>query len=145
MSKDHPVFLAIYFGCTMRGHFAHLPQSREILYCTQTQIPGFPWTNKDLDGGLLENGKIPDEPNGNVYWTCGGRPDLWFAFYWWDRSGDKRGASNSGFYVRGFQLGEEQKAFEYACEQWPDIVSRQIHPLHLMVVSPGAPQGDKAA
>ncbi|ODM71693.1 hypothetical protein [Bradyrhizobium elkanii] len=93
-----------------------------------------------MDGGLLKNGRHPDVPDGRVWWTCGGREDLVYAFFWWDRSVDRRGACNSGFYVRGFQperLAPETAkvnaglAFDYACEIFPSVVSRQRYPLVL--------------
>lgn len=65
-----------------------------------------------------------------MFWTCGGKP-LWLAFFWWDRSIDKRGASNSGFYVRGFEHTDRQAALDYAGTVFPDVVSRQKHPLVL--------------
>jgi hypothetical protein len=102
---------------------------------------GVPWTIALMDGGLLKNGSVPDQPDGRVFSTCGGpdKNDLWFAFYWWDRSGDSRSASNSGFYVRGFgahvdesNIGyRSRKAFEFACAEWPEVVSRQHYPLTL--------------
>lgn len=118
---------AFYFGCLDRaGHFL-----RETDGATVYNVPGFPWGEGLLDGGLLRNRKVPDEPDGRVHWTGGGQP-FWFAFFWWDRSGDKRGNSSSGFYVQGFPHMEPQAAFDYACAQWPDIVARQIHPLVLV-------------
>lgn len=87
-----------------------------------------------MDGGLLNNGKRSDVYDGKVFWTCGGRDlktDLWFAFYWWDRSIDRRGASNSGFYVHGFPWPEAEAAFAFACSQWPQVITRQRQPLVL--------------
>ena len=84
-----------------------------------------------MDGTLLKNGKVPDIPTGKVYWTCGGRDAFWYAFYWWDRSVDKRGACNSGFYVRGFRNREPQAALDFACTQFPHVVERQPYPLVL--------------
>lgn len=72
-----------------------------------------------------------DAPDGHVHWVAGGTP-LWLGFFWWDRSGDKRGASNSGFYVQGFSHHELQAALDYACEQWPGVVKRQVYPLTLV-------------
>ena len=69
--------------------------------------------------------------DGRVYWTAGGNKAFWYAFYWWDRSVDKRGASNSGFYVRGFGWPEAQAAFDYALSQFPHVVARQKYPLVL--------------
>src|SRR5512143_3294197 len=96
---------ALYFGCADScGHYLHGFDHFRRSLDPQRDCPGFPWTIEHLDTGLLKNGKIPDSPDGRVHWTCGGRPSLWHAFFWWDRSGDKRGASNSGFYVEGFTL-----------------------------------------
>lgn len=94
---------------------------------------GFPWTLGLLDGGLLRNGKREDIPDGRVYWTCGGTSldELWYAFYWWDRSVDKRGQCNSGFYVYGFKRDDAEAAFAYACTVYPNVVARQKFPLDL--------------
>lgn len=89
---------------------------------------GFPWGEALLDGGLLNNGHHKDVYDGRVFWTCGGDP-LWLAFFWWDNSGDKRGNSNSGFYVKGFGYTELQSAFDYASSIFPDVVARQKYPL----------------
>ncbi len=83
-----------------------------------------------MDTGLLKNGEHDDIYDGRVFWTCGGL-SFWYAFFWWDRSGDSRGNSNSGFYVRGFGWPEAPAAFAYACEQFPGIVARQRLPLIL--------------
>lgn len=82
-----------------------------------------------MDTGLLKNGEVLDTPTGKVYWTCGGKDAFWYAFYWWDRSVDSRGNSNSGFYVRGFGWPCAQEAFDYACSAFPAIVTRQKFPL----------------
>ena len=95
-----------------------------------------------MDSGLLKNGRHPDVVDGKVWWTCGGhgRDALWYAFFWWDHSGDRRPGSNSGFYVGGFApevLSPESArenaalAFNYACEVYPWVVSRQRHQLVL--------------
>lgn len=114
---------AFYFGCIGgAGHYLHTAGGNRTLY----DLPlGIPWTLGNMDGGLLKNGKVPDKETGQVHWTCGGRDSLWFAFFWWDNSVDRRGASNSGFYVEGFARGEAEKAFKFACEAFPAVVSRQ--------------------
>lgn len=94
-------------------------------------ISDFPWTDGLLDAGLLKNGNITDQIDGRVYWTCGGKLRHWFAFYWWDRSGDRRPNSNSGFYVVGFDRGHRSSAFNFACAAFPKIVQRQTFPLCL--------------
>lgn len=130
--------IALYFGMLGRlGHTMHgLPSPNRHIgrmsYNTEKDLPGFPWSTGLLDSGLLVNGKITDDPDGRVWWTCGGIPVLWHAFYWWDRSGDERSNSNSGFYVRGFTYEEREPAFAFACETWPQVVARQHHPLVLL-------------
>lgn len=123
---------AFYFGCIgQTGHYLHSPENGDRrLYDLP---PGIPWDIGLMDGGLLKNGKVPDVYNGDVHWTCGGRDKsaVWFAFIWWDNSVDGRGASNSGFYVEGFALGEAEQAFKFACEAWPAVVTRQRQPLVL--------------
>lgn len=120
--------LALFFGADPMGHYLHHPNGRKLWESDRPQ--GFPWTDGLMDGGLLKNGKRPDVYDGKVYWTCGGTA-FWYAFFWWDRSGDSRGASNSGFYVRGFGWPEAEAAFAYASEVFPHIVKRQKHPLIL--------------
>lgn len=124
---------ALYFGCYDRlGHF--LRDTGGILYDPQRDVRGFPWDEGLLDAGLLRNREVPDDPDGRVHWTAGGNP-LWLTFFWWDRSGDSRGASNSGFYVHGFSHHEIHEAFEYACAQWPRVVKRQLFPLVIVDLS----------
>lgn len=119
--------LAFYFGCWDKvGHYLHRANGAKIY----DRIPGFPWSDALLDSGLLKNGKRPDVYDGKVFWTCGGL-HFWYAFFWWDRSIDHRGASNSGFYVRGFGWPEEQAAFDYGCTVFPNVISRQRHTLVL--------------
>jgi hypothetical protein len=119
---------ALYFGCWEGpGHYLHNTKGH---YSISTPV-GFPWDIGLVDSGLLKNRKVPDIPTGKVYWTCGGDKTFWYAFYWWDRSIDKRGNCNSGFYVRGFGWPESDIAFAYACEQYPQIIKRQIHRLVL--------------
>lgn len=118
--------LALYFGYGDGGHFLRAPGGGH----RDSDYPGFPWAIGLLDTGLLENAGVLDRPDGRVFATCGGAP-LWIAFVWWDRSGDARGASNSGFYVRGFEWAERASAWAFACETWPKVVARQKHPLVL--------------
>jgi hypothetical protein len=124
---------ALYFGYGSGGHFLRSGDSAHDTLDPARKYPGFPWTIGHLDTGLLTNGRVRDTPDGRVYWTCGGKSGLWFAFYWWDRSGDKRSNSNSGFYVSGFEIGQAEAAFEYACAAWPAIVARQNFPLRLVL------------
>lgn len=126
---------ALYFGCwDGPGHFLHRKGGATI-WGAKRDIPDFPWSDALLDGGLLKNGKHADFCDGKVFWTCGGLA-FWYAFFWWDRSGDRRGASCSGFYVRGFGWPETQLAFDYACAEFPHIVARQLHPLVLQAPKP---------
>lgn len=127
--------LALYFGCWDRvGHYLH-HQDGKTIYDPKVQLAGFPWSVGLLDGGLLNNGKRADICDGKVFWTCGGST-FWYAFFWWDRSVDGRGASNSGFYVRGFGWPEARWAFDYACAAFPKVVARQKQPLALQAPTP---------
>jgi len=130
---------AFYFGFGSGGHFLRTKGGYRTYLEPREADPSLPWDIGLMDTGLLKNRKVPDDPDGRVHWVCAGRP-LWFGFFWWDRSGDKRDASNSGFYVRGFSPETVTKesveamapaAFAFACEQWPEIVSRQLFPLVL--------------
>jgi hypothetical protein len=126
--------LALYFGYGAGGHFLRGNGRRDSLV-PKRDYPGFPWTISHLDTGLLRNGKIPDKPDGRIFWTCVGSDvatDLWYAFYWWDRSGDSRPGSNSGFYVHGFSENEILAALSFACAAWPEIIARQAFPLTLV-------------
>lgn len=118
---------ALYFGFGRGGHFLWVQPDRSI---DPSAVPGFPWGYDLLDTQLLKNRKVQDEPTGTVHWVHGGLP-LWIGFFWWDRSGDKRPASNSGFYVQGFSHLELQPALDFACKQWPHVIARQLYPLRL--------------
>lgn len=127
--------VALYFGSLGDGHFLNgippeLSRWNRSLW-PDRDIAGFPWRPGLLDGGLLKNVGASDAPDGRVFWTCGGVPDLWHAFYWWDRSGDSRPASNSGFYVLGFAADGVSSSFGFALASWPQVVGRQRHPLVL--------------
>ena len=128
--------LALYFGCwNEAGHYLHNTRGSHVYESNGTKPPDLPWNEALMDATLLENGKVPEPPTGKVYWTCGGKNAFWYAFYWWDRSVDKRGKCNSGFYVRGFGHREPEAAFEYGCAQFPHVVKRQKHPLVLQNVT----------
>ena len=131
---------ALYFGCRGArepGHF--LQEGSKTLWVTPSEIEF--WDHL-MDGGLLKNGKRDDVPDGRVWWTCGGKLGLWYAFYWWDRSGDRRSSSNSGFYVSGFgpdvitpesTRSNALPAFQFACQSYPRVIERQHHLLVLQV------------
>lgn len=122
--------LALYFGCwDQPGHYLHSPGGATVRHKERERLE-VPWDDALMDTGLLKNGKRADSPDGRVWWTAGGLT-FWYAFFWWDRSVDTRGACNSGFYVRGFGWPEIQDAFDYACEIYPQVVARQKYPLVL--------------
>ena len=138
MNQDSEPKRALYFGCrgpNEPGHY--LQEGGKTLWDTPPEIAF--WSNV-MDGTLLKNGRHADVIDGKVWWTCGGKDALWYAFFWWDRSGDKRPGSNSGFYVGGFgpetltpETARENAtlAFEYAKAQFPKVVERQRFPLVL--------------
>ena len=127
---------AFYFGCRHQpGHYLFDANGRKLW----NGIPGCPWDLTLMDGGLLKNGGRRDYADGRVFWTCGGRGGpgrLWFAFYWWDNSVDRRPGSNSGFYVSGYDgdraaLEQVEDAFEFALRSFPEVVGRQVFMLVL--------------
>lgn len=122
--------LALYFGCWRElGHYLRFP-GRTVRLSDRDEL-ALPWSDSLMDGGLLKNGKRPDVYDGKVFWTAGGAKAFWYAFYWWDKSIDRRPGSNSGFYVRGFGWPEAQEAFDYACSEFPTVVARQTPALVL--------------
>lgn len=128
---------ALYFGYGSGGHFLRGKDGWTESGLLGDYAPGFPWESAAwLDGSILNNRKVPDQPDGRVHVVGGGREHFWFAFVWWDRSGDTRPGSNSGFYVRGFGVPVRETyftvakiAFDYACGVWPQVVERQRFPL----------------
>lgn len=129
---------ALYFGCRGANEAGHyLQEGRKTIY---DPPPECPWTVGLMDSRLLKNGRHADLVDGKVWWTCGGRPALWYAFFWWDDTGDRRQGSNSGFYVGGFapevltpETARENAAlaFRFACDAYPWVVERQRHSLVL--------------
>lgn len=114
----------IFFGCdSLPGHYnpGHYVKDRQDprrSYYTQP----FKGTN-GLDGGLLEEAKIPDVADGRCIVV---RRHGWTVIAFWDRSGDSRGASNSAFMVSCDAPAEEILAA--AREQWPEIFARPNFP-----------------
>ncbi len=126
--------VAFYFGSLGDGHYLYdtrgegfFDRDRRLREAWPDDVPL--WSSALMDTGLLKNGQHPDNPDGRVFWTCG-KGD-WLAFFWWDRSGDRRGNSNSGFYVHGFDWERRAEAFAFACAAFPVVVTRQRHPLVL--------------
>lgn len=115
---------AFYFGCLGGlGHYLFDQSGREV---RDRDIPqSLPWSLGLMDTGLLKNGRHIDACDGRVFWTCGGRFENWFAFFWWDRSVDSRPGSNSGLYVAGFSFPDAAPAFEHGCLAFPAVVRRQ--------------------
>jgi hypothetical protein len=127
--------IALFFGCRRGqrlGHHLHHPNYKTI-HSPEREFPRIPWTQALMDAKLLKNGEHRDIVDGKVFWTCAGidLKCVWHAFFWWDRSGDSRGNSNSGFYTYGFSYNNQIEAFAFACEQFPAIVKQQQVPLEL--------------
>lgn len=120
---------AYYFGrLDQSGHFIHQSGVRSSL---DPSIFGIPWPIRMMDGGLLKLLCIPDEVTGRVHHLMSAgigvsnRSQIWHAFIWWDRSGDSRPNSNSGFYVVGFDKEAKKEAFDFACRYWPEVIERK--------------------
>ena len=129
---------ALYFGCRAANECGHyIQEGHKTIWDVP---PECPWSLALMDGRLLKNGQHPDVYDGRVWWTCGGKNDLWYAFSWWDNSGDRRPGSNSGFYVGGFApelltpesaAANAPPAFRFACEAYPQVIAQQRYPLVL--------------
>jgi hypothetical protein len=118
---------ALYFGSAFgAGHHLYSPDSPRAR--SPSEFPGFPWNYAHLDAGLLQLMGKPDVCDGAVASVARG---AWWAFVWWDRSGDPRAGSNSGLYVRGFGEGEGREAFAHARLAFPGVVGRQPFALRL--------------
>jgi hypothetical protein len=114
------------------GHYFWLTPRKSVLYRGEimSAIPDFIQSWADMwDSGLLKNGKRPDVYDGKVFAIPAKGP--WIAFVWWDNSIDKRGGSNSAFYVSGFEWEDRDAALTFAMEKWPEVVKRQRQPLVL--------------
>ena len=121
---------AFYFGCRgalTPGHYLQGADGRTIHWIDRDAafIPES-W-RRLIDGGLLSNGKVPDRETGVC--SCVPARPQWIAFVWWDRSGDERPGSNSGFYVEGFDYKDRVAALIFAQEQFPGVIARQRFPL----------------
>ena len=96
------------------GHVLHNPRG----YCYHGDKPSdFPVREGVLDAGLLP-GHLPEEQGKATFFHING----WTILAFWDRSGDKRGNSNSTFLLRGTYTFEEAK--NYAKEFFPKLFER---------------------
>lgn len=111
---------AYYFG--VRDGRGHRLYKRTEALLKYDIIGNFPWDDRQLDGGFLDQWRIDDNPDGRIHWIY---EKDWFVFCWYDRSGDRRPGSNSGFYVSGYQDNEQIKAFQFASVEFSDIIRRQ--------------------
>lgn len=124
-----------YFGCIgQSGHYmfgAHGDwKEKDQAYC---EMPWGDGRGAGVDGTLLNNAREPDQVTGRVVSTVGKRGERWWwVFAWWDRSVDSRPGSNSALFVSGFGPNNREAAFKFACEKWPQVVSRQKLPLVLV-------------
>lgn len=106
----------LYFGFVANfGHDLRSKRRRVDIY------KDTPWGAR-LDGGLLEC--VPDNPNGKWHEF---QKDGWSAVAFWDRSGDKRGASNTAFIVHDEMDGKS--ILELAAVQWPEVFARPGFPI----------------
>lgn len=118
---------ALYFGFANKGSGGHHLRDTSLYPIHHGKHPeSCPWTENYMDGGLLTDNNIQDVWDGKVYHFA---RDGWHAFVWWDRSGDERRNSNSGFYVSG--VDETDIAFEFAEEEYPEIIERQKFDLRI--------------
>lgn len=121
---------AFYFGCLDPERHGHFIYENGVKCSLDPARFGIPWPIKMIDTGLLHLLGVKDEVTGIAYhsMTVNNEKKLWHAFVWWDRSGDTRPNSNSGFYVTGFDKDQKVEAFEFAKRYWPEVVERKGQP-----------------
>ncbi len=108
------------------GHCLYNESKTDLRHHILTDLPALPY----LDGALLVEKGVKDNPDGYVYHgTLGGPTVLWHAFVWWDRSGDPRPSSHSGIYVCGYPVEFIDDAWRYGLNVWASIERRQLYPL----------------
>lgn len=86
---------AYYFGCWSPALCGHYLFDEAGHHADERRVPGLPIRPTLLDGGLLFG--VPDKEGNAVLFHGRGCTLLSF----WDRSGDRRGASNSSFILPG--------------------------------------------
>lgn len=133
MSQERKAF---YFGCLdQHGHRFH---GRPLVVKPNAlgeEPVDFPWTIQQADTGLLLDGMHYDVIDGRVWWQFGKASVYpWYAFVWWDRTGDDRPNSNSGFYVTS--ILEPVDAFKFAISTFPEVSRRQRAPWPLLEQEP---------
>lgn len=107
---------SFYFGCwTGRaGHYLHDIHGTE---CERSLPRNFPVKPSILDSGLLPPNSAQTEGLATLVHIGG-----WTIVTFWDRSGDRRGNSNSSFVLEGIHSFE--KACEISAGRFPLIWSR---------------------
>jgi hypothetical protein len=88
-----------FFGCYESGHFLYR-RGGQLGASIEMELPeGCPWSIDDFDAGML-TGWDPYAKRSEVQGKAAlGHLHGWAYLSFWDRSGDKRGNSNSGFLV----------------------------------------------
>ena len=99
-----------YFGYLTSGHSVYLDSIEH--YAVNYLIEG------GLDTGLLKKAGVPDVPGKGAYVQASGYSIVTF----WDRSGDRRGNSNSAFFALGDHTADELLAA--ARERYPRLFER---------------------
>ena len=110
----------LYFGCRAYdapGHYLFSPGMR---YADDDLFERLRDSNDThLDGGYLKAQKVPDVPGRAAFIQVNG----YSIVTWWDRSGDKRGGSNSAFILSGDHTPQE--VMRQGAEYFPDVLKRQ--------------------
>jgi hypothetical protein len=127
ISMKEPV--CYYFGCWSKergGHYLYGPGGSNM---SRGALPAdFPVTLSALDGALLGYQKRETEGEAALAHIGG-----WTIVSFWDRSGDSRHNSSSGFVVRGLLAFAEVLAIGAAI--FPEIASRWTFPIRLRALS----------
>lgn len=98
------------------GHFLYRTDGRRVYHTEEKR--SMPFRTEVLDGGLLPVGGV--EEQGKCFLSV---INGWTVLGMWDRTGDKRGASNASFIVEGIHTVSKMRAFaaELFPKQWARI------------------------
>lgn len=104
MREPPPLDTVYYFGCKSAeeiGHYLFSPgMDSGSPWHPKRWEDVIPWGHK-IDGGLCPDGPQTEGViayTHNEHWH-NQTPEHWSAISWWDRSADKRGASNCSFLI----------------------------------------------
>lgn len=117
--------MVYFFGCWGEpGHYHYLPRRQRPRAWVGPDFPPWGSYGEGIDGKLQPKVGREEAPQGvaKLHKKEAGDGAVWTALCFWDRTGDKRGASNSNFLARGDFTFDEMVAL--AREHFPQVMKR---------------------